>query len=123
MKMSKKILIIDDEEQDRDAMAAVLKREGCAEISCADSGESGIEKAKSFKPDIVLIDVVLQDTDGFEVCKQIKAIEGTRAKVIMITGHLDAVDAEKARTSGADEIIEKILGFKNISQTINNLSK
>ncbi|MFH0732157.1 MAG: response regulator [Candidatus Omnitrophota bacterium] len=119
--MSKKILIIDDEEYDRNAMLAALKREGYHDVECSDSGCGGLEKIKSFKPDIVLVDVVLQDIDGIEVCKQIKSMEEISPKVIIITGHLDAIDARRARTSGADEIIEKTVGFSNIGKTINKL--
>ena len=120
-KMSKKILIIDDEGPDRKGMAIALARDGYNEILVADTGEAGVEIAKSFMPDVILIDVVLRSVDGFDVCKQIKAIEGMKAKIIMITGHLDAINAQKARTSGADEIIEKTVGFANISQTIEGL--
>jgi len=121
--MSKKILIIDDEIQDRKAMTIALQKAGYSQIESASSGKEGVERVKSFKPDIIIIDVVLQDADGFDLCKEIKAIEGLSAKVIiMITGHLDKVDAEKARASGADEIIEKILDFGNINRAIDNAS-
>ena len=119
--MTKKILIIDDEEHDRKAMSVVLEKEGYSDISCAETGRVGVEIAKSFKPDFIVIDVVLPDIDGFDVCKKIKNIKGFKAKIIMITGHLDAVNAKKARASGADELIEKIPGFGNIVQTIANI--
>ena len=124
METKKKILIIDDEEQDRKSMAVALQRAGYGEISTAASAKDGLEIAKTFKPDVVLVDIVLPNADGFDVCKEIKAIKGADAKVvIMITGHLDAIDANKARSSGADEIIEKTPGFENISPTISSLSK
>lgn len=117
-----KILIIDDEAQDAKAMALTLEREGYKEISTADTGEKGVEIARSFKPDLVLIDVVLNGIDGFDICKEIEAIEGLNPKIIMITGHLDAVDAKKARSSGADEIIEKTPALENMIRTIKNLT-
>ena len=124
METSRKILIIDDEEQDRKSMALALERAGYSKISTASTAQEGVGIAKSFKPDVVLIDIVLPNADGFDVCKEIKAVKGMKAKVvIMITGHLDAIDANKARSSGADEIIEKIPGFKNISSTISSISK
>ncbi|MFH1593597.1 MAG: response regulator [Candidatus Omnitrophota bacterium] len=121
MKEIKKILVIDDEEQDRKSMALVLEKQGYKEITCADTGEKGIEMALSIKPDVIVIDVVLQNCDGFDVCKRIKDAKELSSKIIMITGHLDAIDANKARHSGADEIIEKIPGFENVGRTINNI--
>jgi DNA-binding response OmpR family regulator len=117
----KRILIIDDEAQDRKAMTAALRREGYDDIVCAATAEEGIARAKSCQPTIVVIDVVLKGTDGFDVCKRIKAIEGLNVAVLMVTGHLDAVNAEKARHSGADELIEKIPAFTNVGSTISGL--
>ena len=116
--MSKKILIIDDVSQDRKGMAIALEKQGYHDIIFAETDQEGIEKAKSLKPYVILVDVVLRGVDGFDVCKEIKAIEGLEAKIIMITGHLDAIEAAKARTSEADEIIEKIPGYVNIGKTI-----
>lgn len=116
-------MIIDDEELDRKAMVIVLEKAGYSEIECAETGQSGIEKVKSFKPDIIVIDVVLTDMDGFDACTQIKTLEEVNPKVIMITGHLDMVNAKKAVASGADEIIEKEPGYGNICKTIDTLTK
>ncbi len=121
--MNKKILIIDDNEQDRKGIAIALQKDGFTEIASAETGEEGITVAKTFKPDIVIIDVVLKTVDdGIDVCKKVKAIEDLTTKVIIITGHLEAIDADKARTSGASEIIEKVAGFSNIGKTIEGLS-
>lgn len=120
---NKKVLIIDDEEHDRKAMVIVLEKAGYSEIACAETGQSGIEKARSVRPDIIVIDVVLPDMDGFDVCMQIKTSEEIKPKIIMITGHLDMVNAKKAVTSGADEIIEKEPSYGNICKTIDTLAK
>lgn len=126
MKLNKKILIIDDEEADRKSISLALVKEGFEDVSSASNADEGLQAAQTLKPDIIVIDVVLPNgkgLDGFDLCKQIKSIKGLDAtRIIMITGHLDAVNAEKARSSGADEIIEKIPGFKNISKTITSLS-
>jgi len=119
--VSKKILVIDDDDQDRKAMTIALQRDGYDEVTSAKNGAQGFEIVKSFKPDIIVIDVVLKDIDGFDLCRQIKLLEGFNGKIIMVTGHLDAVNAKKARKSGTDELLEKTLDFENINQTINNL--
>jgi DNA-binding response OmpR family regulator len=121
--MNKKILIIDDEEHDRKGMSVTLQKAGYRDIEFAETGEEGIEKAQTFKPDIVLVDVVLHSVDGIDVCREIKSIEGLTPKVIIVTGRLDAVNAAKARASGADELIEKEFGYENILKTIERLDR
>jgi len=121
-KTARKILIIDDEEPDRKSLTRVLEKAGYNNILCAETEKEGLETARSFKPDVILIDVVLKHgVDGFDVCKQIKSSNETKPTVIMITGHLDAIHADKARHSCADEIVEKIPGFKNLVSTIEKI--
>ena len=117
----KKILIIDDEERDRKAMIVTLKKAGYSNIDSADTGLHGIEKVESFGPDIIVIDVVLPDMDGFDVCTQIRSQHKINPKIIMITGYMDKVNARKAVVSGADEIVEKEPGFSSVCKTIEKL--
>ena len=118
---NKRILIIDDEAPDRKAMTICLERAGYTEIATSSTGQEGIDETKSFKPDIVLIDVVLPDMDGFDVCAKIRTFKEMNLKIIMITGHMDMVNRKKAVASGADEIIQKMPGFTNIPKTISVL--
>ena len=120
--MNKRILIIDDNEQDRKGMVLALRRDGYVEIAEAAGEDEGLVLARACRPDVVIVDVVLPANDGFDVCQAIKKIDGLAPKVIVITGHLEAVKAAKARVSGADEIIEKQAGFKNIHPTIQRLA-
>lgn len=119
--MKKRVLIIDDNEQDRKAMALALAREGYEELACAADEKEGLDLAKAFSPEVVVIDCVLTQVDGFDVCREIRAIDGLNPKIIVITGHLEAVQASKARVSGADELLEKTAGFANIPLTIERL--
>ncbi len=116
-----KILIIDDNELDRKGMAVALRKAGYRQVMSAETETEGVALARTFLPDIVIVDCVLVRLDGFDVCRDIKAIEGLNSKIIVITGHLEAVDAVKARKSGADELLEKTVGFKNIHDTIQRL--
>ena len=121
-KTDKRILVIDDEEPDRKILTRVLQKAGYSGMLCVETGEKGIEARERFKPDIVLIDVVLQKgVDGFDVCEWFKSLEDSKPIVIMITGHLDAIHADKARSSGADEIVEKTSDFKNLLSVINSM--
>lgn len=119
--MNPKILIIDDESADRKAMAVILEREGYRDLLFAETAAQGLEFARAHKPDIIFIDVVLDHgIDGFDICIQLRQ-EGCSSKIIMETGHLEAIIAQKARTSGANEIIEKRAGFENLGETIKNI--
>ncbi|MFA5262147.1 MAG: response regulator, partial [Candidatus Omnitrophota bacterium] len=116
-----KVLIIDDNDQDRKGMTIALHKAGYRQIMSAGTETEGVALARTFLPDVVIIDCVLIRLDGFDVCREIKAIEGVNSKIIVITGHLEAVDAAKARKSGADELLEKTVEFKNIHDTIQRL--
>ena len=118
-----RVLIVDDEESDRKGMAVALGRAGITDIAFAQTGAAAVALAREFCPDVTLIDVVIPPVDGFDVCRDIKLIEGLNTIVIVITGHLEAVIVDKARTSGADEIIQKESGFSNIVATIERIQR
>lgn len=99
--MNKKVLVIDDSEDDRILMQKYLQKEGCR-VVLSETGEDGVEKAQKEKPDIVIVDTMLPGIDGFETCRKIKAIDGLETKVVVITGHIDAVDAAQARKVKVD---------------------
>ena len=116
--MIKQILLIDDEEQDRLGMTIALKKDGYTDLRFAPTAEDGLALAASLNPDLIFIDVVLNNNiDVFDLCQQLRSA-GNKAKIIMVTGHLDAVNVKKARVSGANEIVEKIVGFKNLAVAI-----
>ena len=105
--MSKRILIIDDNEDDREILAVNLRNQGFEDLVFAQNGSEGILAAGEKKPRIILLDTVLPGMNGFEVCRKIREIEGLDTKIIIMTGLIDAVDAEKARKSGADDYVVK----------------
>ena len=120
--MVKKILIIDDNEQDRKIVERYLKKLGYNEIIMAVNGQEGVNKVNAENPDLVVLDTILPDIVGFEVCRKIKENKGALAPVvIMMTGTVDAVDAVRARQSGADDYCVKtpdcapfLAAFKNL---------
>jgi len=118
IEQNKRVLIVDDNEQDRKAMAIVLERGGYKELAFAETAAKAMQMARSFRPGVVVVDVVLHIVDGLDVCKEIKRMDGVNPKIIMVTGHLEAVDAEKARGSGADEILVKTPEFPDLCTTV-----
>ncbi|MCK5579817.1 MAG: response regulator [Candidatus Omnitrophica bacterium] len=113
--MTRKILIVEDSP----TVLAVLKdaflAEGC-DVVVAVNGDEAIAKAASEKPELVVLDTVLPDIDGLEVCRKIKEnLKGT--KIIIMTGVVDAVDATKARDAGADDYCVKTSDYEFLLQT------
>ena len=119
--MAKKILIIDENEGDTLLIRELLRENKFeCEFILASSGEEGIEKARQEKPDVVLIDTGLKKMSGFEACRQIKELPDVNAKLIIMTGVVDAVDAGNARRSGADDFCVKTSDCESIIQAVRN---
>jgi DNA-binding response OmpR family regulator len=117
-----KILIIEDNEQDRKIAKRFLLKAGYTDISIAETGEEGVKKVELEKPELVITDTKLPGIDGFEVCKQIKEAKLTHnPKVIIVTGSIDAVDAVKARKLGADDYCAKTSDFSPLLEAIKHI--
>ena len=96
-----KILIIEDETSLQKAMVDMLKISGYNAIGALD-GERGLELARSEKPDLILLDIILPKMNGFDVLKTLKADEGTKSiPVIVLTNLEGSMDVEQALTLGA----------------------
>jgi putative two-component system response regulator len=112
--MPEKILIVDDESAARAALETLLRREGF-EVNDADSGSSALAKCTSFRPDLILLDIVMPGMDGFEVCRRIKATPETRlTPVVLITGLSATVDRIKGINAGADDFLSKPIDFNEL---------
>lgn len=105
MKRSK-VLVVDDQPANVKLITAILKKD--YEIIPAYSGKEALEKVDSENPDIVLLDVMMPEIDGYEVCKKIKQEDSTRfTPVVMITALSDVEDRIKAIEVDADEFLTK----------------
>ena len=119
--MKKKILIVEDEVEFLEILKTRLEVCGY-EVIGATNGHEGIEKIEKEKPDLVILDIVLPDTNGLKVCKTIKTDNSKdHVKVIVCTNKLDAVDAQEARESCADEFVEKLSDFTILLNAIKSL--
>ncbi|MGH7122939.1 MAG: response regulator, partial [Stellaceae bacterium] len=98
-----KILLVEDNEMNRDMLSRRLTRNGY-EVAIAIDGQQGVEMAASEAPDIILMDMSLPVIDGWEATRQVKAAPATRAiPVIALTAHAMAGDREKAIQAGCDD--------------------
>ena len=118
-----KILLIEDNEQNRDALARRLQRRGYDVIMAVD-GQQGIAMAQSELPDLILMDLNLPDVDGWEATRIIKETPKTQAIPIMaMTAHAIAGDQERALQAGCDDYHAKPVEFPRLLEQIEALLK
>jgi CheY-like chemotaxis protein len=98
-----KILIVEDNEMNRDMLSRRLERKGYQVAMAVDGGE-GVEKAAAEKPDIILMDMSLPVLDGWEATRRVKADPATKhIPVIALTAHAMAGDRDKTIEAGCDD--------------------
>lgn len=103
----KKILLIDDQPEIGVLMKAVLSRSGY-EVIIALNGNEGIQQAQLSQPDLILLDIMLPDISGFDVCRQLTQIQATSfIPVIMMTGRVTAQDLNRGFEEGAYDYLKK----------------
>jgi DNA-binding response OmpR family regulator len=110
MAVAKKILLIDDDSDLREALADQLMMMEEFDVYEAEDGHRGIERAKAEMHDLVILDVGLPDVDGREVCRLIRK-QGVKCPVIMLTGHHTDSDTILGLDSGANDYVAKPFKF------------
>jgi two-component system alkaline phosphatase synthesis response regulator PhoP len=104
----KRILIIDDEDDIREVAALALDCAGDFEVTTASGGLTGLKTAHDFRPDLILLDVMMPELDGPSVYRLLAADEVTRSiPVIFLTAKVQAADRGSLRSLGALGIIAK----------------
>src|ERR1700685_2999839 len=112
--MPEKILIVDDETATRAALEMLLHREGF-EVRDANSGEAALAECAAFRPDLILLDILMPGMNGFEVCRHIKATPETRlTPVVLITGLSETEDRIKGINAGADDFLSKPIDLNEL---------
>lgn len=112
------ILIVEDNEMNRDMLSRRLERRGFSVIMAVD-GEQGVAMARSGKPDLILMDMSLPVMDGWTATGAIKADAETSAiPVIALTAHAMAGDREKAMAAGCDDFDTKPIELPRLLEKI-----
>lgn len=115
------ILVIDDDESLRDTIGVMLEREKFAPILAAD-GESGLEKAVTLKPQLLLVDLRLPGMSGVEVCKQLRA-DRIQTPIIVLSAIGEEIDKVLLLEIGADDYIVKPFGTRELLARIRALQR
>lgn len=102
--IKQKILIVDDDENIAELISLYLMKE-CFDTDIANDGETALEKVKSFKPDLILLDLMLPGIDGYEVCQRIRKTLST--PIIMLSAKGEVFDKVLGLKMGADDYIMK----------------
>lgn len=104
---TKRILVVDDEEDLIIMVSKALRYKGY-EVITANDGQEGLEKAKTQKPDLIVLDLMLPWINGYKVCGLLKKdTRYTKVPVILLTAKANVEDIELGRTVGADAYITK----------------
>ena len=106
-----KILVVDDEATMVRSLATLLSAEGYQVVTAAD-GPSGLDAARTHRPDLVVLDVMLPGLDGVEVCRQIRT--WSTVPVIMLTAKTAEVDKVVGLEVGADDYVTKPFGPREL---------
>lgn len=119
--MTKAILIVEDEPNIGMALEYLMKREGYA-LRRVDNGEDAFAAVAEAAPDLILLDVMLPDRSGYEICQTLREDPGLAdLKIVMITAKGGASEGEKARALGADCLIRKPFGSEELTGTVRAL--
>lgn len=101
---AKTVLVIEDDPNTAQLVALYLKREGFAAVIAGD-GETGLALARKLSPHLVILDLMLPEIDGWEVCRQLR--EGSDVPIIMLTARGEEIDRVVGLTLGADDYVVK----------------
>ena len=116
-----KILIADDDSSIRSAAKIFFEGRGY-QIITADNGKDAVSLVQKERPDFALVDIVMPEKNGFEVCGEIKDNEDTKDTVVIIfSGNVPEI--ERGFDYGADDCVIKPLDWESLSVRIENLAK
>ncbi len=118
--MSARILVVEDEERIRQFLKRGLTFEGY-QVETADDGPSALEKARDNPPDLVLLDVMLPEMDGIEVCRRLRATD--EVPILMLTAKEAIEDRVEGLDAGADDYLVKPFSFDELLARVRALMR
>jgi excisionase family DNA binding protein len=119
----KRILVIDDDKLIVETIVRSLEEDeyNYEIVSASDGFEAGLQ-VSHFKPDLLILDIMMPDIDGYEVCKKVKQDPGTaNIKIIVLSAYLDDENYEKMKENGADTCFSKPLPLEKLKKEVAGL--
>jgi|SRR6185312_10830499 len=118
-----RILIADDNPTNVELLEVYLADVDC-ELAVAVDGHDALEKVKSCRPDLILLDIMMPKLSGFEVCKQLKDVPATNGiMILMVTALNELGDIERAVNAGADDFLSKPVNKLELVKRVENMLK
>jgi len=118
-----RILIADDNPTNVELLEVYLSDVDC-EIGVAVDGRDTLDKIATFKPDLILLDVMMPKLSGFEVCKQLKGDPQTsQIMILMVTALNELGDIERAVNAGTDDFLSKPVNKLELVKRVENMLK
>ncbi|MBI3297654.1 MAG: response regulator [Elusimicrobia bacterium] len=117
----KRILVVDDDRLILDMVCECLKKAGFS-VESAETGVDGLAKAAGFKPDLVVLDLMMPDMHGFDVCQALRKDAAPDApKVLILTAKNYEIDRRAAQRLGAEAYVSKPFRVDELLETVNRL--
>ena len=121
MTNTSRILIADDNQPNCELFEAYLSEIDC-EVEIAIDGQQTLDKTDTFKPDLILLDVMMPKLSGFEVCKKLKSAEETRGiMILMVTALSELGDIERAVDAGTNDFLTKPVNKVELLKRVENM--
>jgi CheY-like chemotaxis protein len=118
-----RVLIADDNEANVELLEAYLA-DMDVEVAVAVDGQDTLDKAASFKPDLILLDVMMPKLSGFEVCEKLKRDPATKQiMILMVTALNEHGDMERAVDAGTDDFLSKPVDKMSLVKRVENMLK
>jgi DNA-binding response OmpR family regulator len=118
--MARRVLIADDEPNIVVSLEFLMRRNGF-ETSVARDGEETLAEVARFRPDLLLLDVMLPRRDGFEVCQKLRADGWTDLKIVMLTAKGRDIEVEKGMALGADAYVTKPFSTRELVARVQDM--
>jgi putative two-component system response regulator len=115
------VLVVDDQDSARQGLMKLLSQEGYRVIS-ATNGADAIDAVEREEPDLVLMDVLMPELNGFDACRQLKSQPATRlTPIVLITALQDSEDRIRGIEAGADDFLSKPINFHELRARVQSL--
>ena len=119
--LRRRVLIVEDSADNRESLAELLEAMG-HDIAIAADGESGIQQALDYHPEVALIDIGLPGLDGFEVARRIRAAVGPEMFLVALTGYGQPEDRARALAAGFDAHLTKPMNLDTLEHMIDTMT-